>query len=128
MSKVYLFQAYHVDHDHETTFMCIRYTENTFMLTQSAGSSMKFHFYGSYIGVFGAKRPNHGNYTAQLDLNAFPVFNGQSNVSSFNQTLFEISTHQGIHDLTVTNQGTAYLDIDYVRPRKRFGILYSLST
>ena len=76
---------------------------------------MTFQFFGSYVGLFGAKRQNHGNYFVQLDGISSPTFNGQSNTSEFNQTLYSSTPNLGSHTVTIATQDGNFLDIDYVR-------------
>lgn len=96
------------------TYIYCRYTDNTFTLTSTPSSMMTFNFYGSSIGVFGARRSNHGNYVVQLDGNSSPTLNGQSSSDMFNQTLYSTNMSLGAHQLTVVNEATTYFDIDYV--------------
>jgi len=85
------------------------------MLTNQAGASMSFSFFGSSISIIGAKRPNHGNYHVQLDDQSFPQLSGSSSTDLMNQTLFNLQLGQaGSHKVTIFNDGADYLDIDYV--------------
>ncbi|CAA7260594.1 unnamed protein product [Cyclocybe aegerita] len=92
----------------------IRYTESSFMMTDIAGSSMSFGFYGTSVTIVGAKRFNHGNYQVQVDGQSFPTSSGLSSAGLFNQTLFTTSTTLGFHEATITNLDNKFLDIDYV--------------
>jgi len=74
---------------------------------------MRFPFYGKSVQVFGAKRGNHGLYTAQMDGNVSPAMNGSSS-NSFNQILFGVELNLGLHNLTVINEENKFIDIDYV--------------
>jgi hypothetical protein len=91
-----------------------QYTQSSFTLTQTAGDSMSFRFYGTSIGVFGAKRSNHGNYEVQIDGTSYPTFNGQSPAAEFNQSLFSSNMDLGLHNLTIINEGSTFIDVDYV--------------
>jgi hypothetical protein len=75
---------------------------------------MSFRFFGTSIGVFGAKRSNHGDYDVQIDGTSYPTFNGQSPTSEFNQSLFSSNMDLGLHNLTIINEGSTFFDIDYV--------------
>lgn len=87
---------------------------------------MKFDFFGSYVGVFGARRSNHGNYMVQMDEDLSPTFNGESANSEFNQTLYSTDLNLGFHNMTVINGGNTFFDIDYVGPslRQNHFVLY----
>ncbi|KAK0467925.1 uncharacterized protein EV420DRAFT_435073 [Desarmillaria tabescens] len=95
------------------------YSNNgTFTLCQQRGATATFKFNGTGVGIYGAKRSNHGTYTANLD-GSINRFDGYSQNSIFNQPLFEASSLQnGPHTLVLTNTQTnsnfSYLDIDYV--------------
>ncbi|KAF8876706.1 hypothetical protein CPB84DRAFT_1689013 [Gymnopilus junonius] len=91
-----------------------QYTQSSFTDTQAQGSSVTFKFYGSSVGVYGAKRGNHGNYMVSLDGNASPTLNGEANPALFNQTLYSQGMMLGFHNLTVTNKANNFLDIDYI--------------
>lgn len=75
---------------------------------------MTFHFYGSFVGVYGAKRINHGNYQVAIDGNTSPPLNGEADPPEFNQTLYSQGLALGLHNMTVTNEANSFLDIDYV--------------
>ncbi|PPQ65434.1 hypothetical protein CVT26_000086 [Gymnopilus dilepis] len=91
-----------------------QYTQSSFTATQAQDSSVSFNFYGSFIGVYGAKRNNHGNYEVTLDGNVSPTLNGNSSPAEFNQTLFSQGLSLGFHNMTVTNKANSFLDIDYI--------------
>ena len=75
---------------------------------------MSFSFFGSSISIIGAKRPNHGNYHVQLDDQAFAQTSGSVKGDFMNQTLFNSEVELGNHKVTIFNDGTNFLDIDYV--------------
>ncbi|KAJ3512630.1 hypothetical protein NLJ89_g3410 [Agrocybe chaxingu] len=91
-----------------------RYTKSSSTITDVAGSSMSFRFYGTSVTIVGAKRFNHGNYQVQVDGQSFPTSSGLSSAALFNQTLFTTSTTLGFHEATITNLDNKFLDIDYV--------------
>lgn len=93
-----------------------RYSQSSFTLSQSANATMSFTFFGTSVGIYGAKRGNHGPYQVQVDNQQFPAVNGSSSPDAFNQTLFSTSGLQkGLHTVTLTNGANTYLDVDYVR-------------
>ncbi|KAF8876705.1 hypothetical protein CPB84DRAFT_384909 [Gymnopilus junonius] len=98
----------------ETDGSLDQYTQSSFTDTQVQGSSVTFRFYGSFVGVYGAKRGNHGNYQVSLDGTITPTLNGESNPALFNQTLFSQGMPLGFHNLTVANKQNSFFDIDYV--------------
>ncbi|KDR74994.1 hypothetical protein GALMADRAFT_69932 [Galerina marginata CBS 339.88] len=98
------------------------YTQSSFTVTQVKGDSMSFNFHGTSVGVFGAKRGNHGNYIIQFDGNTFPQSNGQSTPDEFNQMLFNFTVDLDIHNLTISNNDDdKFLDIDYVTFQSNVG-------
>lgn len=95
------------------------YSNNgTFTLCQQNGATATFKFNGTGIAIYGAKRFNHGTYSATLD-GVINRFDGYSQTSIYNQSLFSASSLQnGPHTLILTNTQTdnnlSYLDVDYV--------------
>jgi len=75
---------------------------------------MTFTFNGTFVGIYGAKRPGHGAYTIKLDNHVFPTFNGSSDAPLFNQTLFNATLNDGLHTVTLINAEDKGLDVDYV--------------
>ncbi|KAK0453158.1 hypothetical protein EV421DRAFT_2014604 [Armillaria borealis] len=74
------------------------YSNNgTFTLCQQNGASATFKFNGTGIAIYGAKRDNHGTYSATLD-GVTNRFDGYSKTSIYTQP-FDLS----------------YLDVDYVK-------------
>ncbi|KAJ7041158.1 hypothetical protein C8F04DRAFT_1391271 [Mycena alexandri] len=95
------------------------YSNGTFTLCTTQGSSATFAFTGTQVFVFGAKRSNHGPYSVTLD-GTSTLFDGFSaNPAGVFSTLFASDVlPQGQHTVTVTNQlnNTAlpFLDIDFI--------------
>ncbi|KAF9568203.1 hypothetical protein CPC08DRAFT_600539, partial [Agrocybe pediades] len=92
-----------------------QYSEKTFTLTQKQGESMQFNFYGTGVTIFGAVRPNHGLYQAELD--GGPVFTGNGSVNPplFNQVLYTGGNATlDFRSVTLTNQQNAFIDVDYI--------------
>ena len=75
---------------------------------------MSFTFFGTSVGIYGAKRGNHGPYQVQVDNHQYPVGNGVATPDAFNQTLFSTNLQKGLHTVTLTNAANAYVDVDYV--------------
>lgn len=75
---------------------------------------MSFTFFGTSVGIYGAKRGNHGPYQVQVDNQQFPAGNGVASPDAFNQTLFSTSLQKGVHTVTLTNGANTYLDVDYI--------------
>lgn len=91
-----------------------RYTQSSFTVSQAANATMSFTFFGTSVGIYGAKRGNHGPYQVQVDNQQYPVGNGVSTPDGFNQTLFSTNLQKGLHTVTLTNTANTYLDVDYV--------------
>lgn len=94
----------------------VSYSQSSFTLTKSAGATATFTFNGTGVQIFGAKRGNHGAFTVNLD-GAITNENGQSSDPGIFQTaLFSTSNlPQGLHTVVLSNPGTNFLDIDFVR-------------
>ncbi|KAJ6609889.1 hypothetical protein B0H10DRAFT_2062966 [Mycena sp. CBHHK59/15] len=92
------------------------YSDSSFTLTQSDGASASFVYNGTGITIFGAKRGNHGFYQVSVDGNVFPPATGKaSDPGQFQVPLFSnTNLPQGLHTVTITNQGTTFLDIDFI--------------
>lgn len=91
-----------------------KYTQSSFTVTQAANATMSFTFFGTYVGIYGAKRGNHGPYQVQVDNQQYPIGNGVATPDAFNQTLFSTNLQNGLHTVTLTNNANTYLDVDYV--------------
>lgn len=93
-----------------------KYAQATYTFTKQPGATLNFRFNGTFVGIYGAKRPGYGAYTVQIDKHVFPTLNASSDVALFNQTLFNTTLSDGLHNVTLTNVGNTTIDIDYVRP------------
>lgn len=87
------------------------------MLTNVNGESASFSFNGTGVQIFGAKRANHGPYHVDLDGSSTAGLNGSvPDPGLFQTSLFSAAgLQQGLHRVTITNDGPTYLDIDFVR-------------
>lgn len=92
-----------------------RYSQATYTYTQKKGANMTFTFNGTFVGIYGAKRPGHGKYQIKLDNHVYPTFDASSSVAVYNQTLFNATIPNGQHTITLINAEDATLDVDYVR-------------
>ncbi|KAG6863959.1 hypothetical protein C0991_001569, partial [Blastosporella zonata] len=92
------------------------YSESSFMATQIAGASASFVFNGTGVQIFGAKRGNHGPYSVKVDDTVYTTVNGLvPDPGVFQQSLFGLDgLQQGRHEVTITNQGTTFLDVDFI--------------
>ncbi|PPQ90562.1 hypothetical protein CVT25_015876 [Psilocybe cyanescens] len=99
-----------------------KYTESSFTVTQTMGSSMSFAFYGSSVAIYGAKRWNHGAYSATIDDGSPIQFNGKATPDLFNQVLFSSDFDLGQHNLTVFNDNTTFFDVDYIMVKSNIGV------
>lgn len=75
---------------------------------------MDFEFNGTFIGIYGAKRPGYGMYQIKLDGHLLPTFDASSATPLFNQTLFNATVPNGFHQIQLINAGNTTLDVDYV--------------
>jgi hypothetical protein len=93
------------------------YSDSSFTLTQSDGASASFVYNGTSFTIFGSKRGNHGFYQITVDGQALPPTSGlAADPGQFQVPLFASpSLAQGLHTVTLTNQGTTFVDIDFVR-------------
>ena len=94
-----------------------RYFESAFILTNVSGESAAFTFNGTGIQIYGAKRLDHGPYHVNLDDGPDTELNGTApDPGLFQTSLFSVTgLQQGLHRVTITNDGSSYLDIDFVR-------------
>ncbi|CAA7266094.1 unnamed protein product [Cyclocybe aegerita] len=92
-----------------------RYSQSTYTYTRQAGETMSLTFNGTFIGIYGAKRPGYGLYQIELDGRKYPVSSAYSDVPLFNQTLFSAdSLRYGLHTIKLVNAGNTTLDVDSV--------------
>lgn len=91
-----------------------KYSESSFTLTETQGSSISFTYYGTEAAVYGSKRGNHGNYQVTVDGASTPAASGVSTTDVFNATLFSGAVPKGIHTVTLTNSENKFLDVDTV--------------
>ncbi|KAG6902098.1 hypothetical protein C0995_004278 [Termitomyces sp. Mi166 len=98
------------------TCLLRRYSDSGFMKSNIGGSSASFTFNGTGVEIFGAKRGNHGPYTIKVDNTTYPAQNGSvPDPGLFQQSLFLVNgLQQGQHEVTITNGGNTYVDIDYI--------------
>lgn len=92
------------------------YSDSSFTLTQTDGATASFSFNGSAVTIFGSKRGNHGFYQVTIDGNTFPPASGQAaDPGQFQVPLFSSPVlDQGLHSVTFTNQGSTFVDIDFI--------------
>ncbi|KAF9462292.1 hypothetical protein BDZ94DRAFT_1166190 [Collybia nuda] len=93
-----------------------RYSQSSFTVTNVQGATASFSFNGTSVGIFGAKRGNHGAYQVKLDSTLYPPNSGKANDPGIFQTpLFSAAgLSQGFHTVTLTNQEGSFLDIDFI--------------
>ncbi|RXW14332.1 hypothetical protein EST38_g11525 [Candolleomyces aberdarensis] len=89
-----------------------RYSESSFTLTQTQGNTFSFKFYGTEVGIFGAKRGNHGLYQVTLDGTTSPDVTGAGD--QFQASLYSATVQKGMHTVTMVNRENKFLDIDFV--------------
>ena len=92
------------------------YYRGTWAKNNVTNGSVTFNFNGTAVWIYGAKRPNHGIYTVQVDSAIYSNLNSSGNYL-FQQVLFNTSTlSQGMHSLKLTNTGTGgvYAVVDMV--------------
>jgi len=92
------------------------YSTSSFTLTQTDGGTATFTYNGTSFSVFGSKRGNHGFYQITVDGNAFSPDDGQAaDPGQFQVPLFSSPPLvQGLHTVTLTNQGNTFVDIDFI--------------
>lgn len=111
-----------------------RYSQSTFTLTQTDGDEAKLTFNGTGIQIFGARRGNHGFYQVTIDGQTGPALTGKApDPGEFQASLFSVDNlDQKLHTLTLRNEGTTFLDIDYVSSMSNTlalrGLILSFST
>ncbi|KAJ7497268.1 hypothetical protein FB451DRAFT_1018259 [Mycena latifolia] len=92
------------------------YSDSSFTLTQSDGASASFVYNGTSFTIFGSMRGNHGFFQVTIDGTTLPPTNGKSaDPGQFQVPLFSSpSLAQGLHTVSLTNQGTTFVDIDFI--------------
>ncbi|GJJ05854.1 hypothetical protein Clacol_000041 [Clathrus columnatus] len=100
------------------------YTNKSFKVTFDAFSTATFTFVGTSITIFGAKRPNHGNYSVSLDNGPAFVGNGNgNNIFQFplwNAQNLSNEQHTALMTNVPTKQGE-FLDIDFISIGRELG-------
>ncbi|KAF7315702.1 Rho-GAP domain-containing protein [Mycena indigotica] len=99
------------------------YSDASFTLTQKDGGTASFTFNGTAVTIFGSQRANHGFYQVTIDGNTFPPISGKAaDPGHFQVPLFESPVlSQGQHSVTFTNQGSTFVDIDFVTVQNTVG-------
>lgn len=108
-----------------------RYSQSSFTLTQKASASLSFSFNGTGVQIYGAKRSNHGIYQISIDATTYPQVNGSvsDQPGQFQTSLFStVALINGLHNVTMTNLGSTFLDVDFVSRLFAFGSLTALSS
>ena len=86
------------------------------MVTNTANASISFHFYGTNVQLYGAKRLNHGAYHISVDSVVYSDMNGSvADPGIFQTPLFSTYLTSGYHTVIMTNLESRYLDLDFVR-------------
>ncbi|KAJ6593874.1 hypothetical protein B0H19DRAFT_1092418 [Mycena capillaripes] len=99
------------------------YSDSSFTLTQSDGGTAIFTYNGTGFSIFGSKRQNHGFYQITVDGNAFSPDDGSvPDPGQFQVPLFSSPPLvQGLHTVTLTNQGNTFVDIDFITWQSSIG-------
>ncbi|KAJ7188301.1 hypothetical protein C8R46DRAFT_1242606, partial [Mycena filopes] len=92
------------------------YSDSSFQLTQTDGGTATFIFNGTSFTIFGSKRGNHGFYQVTVDGDAFAPDSGAApDPGDFQVALFSSPPLiQGLHTVTLTNQGNSFVDVDFI--------------
>ncbi|KAH9484977.1 A type blood alpha-D-galactosamine galactosaminidase [Psilocybe cubensis] len=92
------------------------YSQGSFTLTSRNNANASFSFYGTGVQIFGAKRNNHGPYQVTIDSTTYAQVSGQAaDPGSFQTSLFStVALTNGFHKVTIVNQGSTFLDIDFI--------------
>ncbi|KAK4685712.1 hypothetical protein P7C73_g4437, partial [Tremellales sp. Uapishka_1] len=82
-----------------------RYFDSTFHGTYTDGDAVELVFNGTAVYIYGAKRDNHGVYTAQLDGGNLQYIVGYANPSEFQQVIYTAAglSATSEHTLRLTN-------------------------
>jgi len=92
-----------------------QYSASSFTLTQTQGGVASFTFNGTGVNIFGSKRANHGFYQIAMDGAGLSPVSGQATPDQFQVSLFNTSAlPMGQHTVTLTNQGSSFVDIDFI--------------
>ncbi|KAF8510396.1 hypothetical protein JB92DRAFT_3119044 [Gautieria morchelliformis] len=99
--------------------------DGSFRVTNSTGAQATLLFTGTGFSLFGAMRPNHGDYDVALDHGTSTRGSGTSAQPLFNQTLsqtYNLPYQQ--HTVVVTDDpigNTPYFDLDFVQIERVVG-------
>ena len=88
------------------------------MVTDHGGAQMTFHFNGTDVILYGAKRGNHGRYQVAVDNGTLDTESGfAQDPGLFQALLFQShGLHQGPHTMILTNiDDLKFVDVDFVR-------------
>ncbi|TFK17074.1 hypothetical protein FA15DRAFT_605781 [Coprinopsis marcescibilis] len=91
-----------------------QYSESSFTLTERTGSTFSFTFYGTGVGIYGARRGNHGFYQVTVDGSTVLSQSGRADPFEFNATLYSATLTKGFHRVQLRNTDNSFRDIDYV--------------
>jgi hypothetical protein len=88
------------------------------MVAMHAGAQMTFHFNGTDVMLYGAKRSNHGKYQVAVDNGTLDTEDGfAQDPDLFRVLLFQShGLHQEPHTMILTNvDDQKFVDVDFVR-------------
>ncbi|EIW85605.1 hypothetical protein CONPUDRAFT_162772 [Coniophora puteana RWD-64-598 SS2] len=100
------------------------YYLGTFSTCTAASGIVKFSFNGTGFGIYGAKRPFHDSYTITVDEKQAATLSGDEpqNEEQYRQLLYNTgSLTQELHEVSLTNVGGGYVDIDFVTIQSQLG-------
>ncbi|KAF8574584.1 hypothetical protein K439DRAFT_1665383 [Ramaria rubella] len=100
------------------------YSADSFRVTFSEGATATLNFAGTGVSLFGAFRPNHGNFSVNLDHGT--IVNGDGNANNiFREPLSQNYNLSNIeHFIQATNEPSSageYFDLDYVNIERVIG-------
>jgi Carbohydrate esterase 2 N-terminal len=84
-------------------------------VTAQQNAALSFNFYGTSVGIYGARRANHGRYQVTIDGQSFTPESAAA-PDATNATLFLTSgLPKAEHTVRLVNLEGRFRDIDYVR-------------
>ncbi|TFK20942.1 hypothetical protein FA15DRAFT_696663 [Coprinopsis marcescibilis] len=104
-----------------------RYSQSTFFATETRDASMTFTFSGTEVGIYGARRGNHGRYEVTLDGELVTTGEGNASPDAFRAELWKPDQRleMGRHEVTIRNRPTSadrqWLDVDYLVVKSTIG-------
>ncbi|KAK7472648.1 hypothetical protein VKT23_000761 [Stygiomarasmius scandens] len=97
------------------------YSGASYHSTTTKDASASFQFNGTGVWIFGAKRPNYGDYSIAVDgTDVVASASAEGSQDQFKQLLgSKLNMSYGTHTITFSISGTSTIDIDFIEVETR---------